>query len=867
MRRFLMGKRGMNRLNNRYLLLVLFLILGFTQAFAQKISGKVTDKKTGEPVSFMNVYYEGKGIGTTTDLDGNYTVESRVGLNELTFSFVGYKTKVVKVRAGYFQTLNVEVESDDVVLQEVTIKPRRERYSRKNNPAVIMMEKVIAAKKANDLSVYPFYQYDKYQKLTLSLNEIKTDSLESGIFKKMPFLKNQIEFCDETQKLILPVSVDETVSTQVYRKDPKSEKTIVKGVNSTGVNEILNTGDILTSLLHEVFTDVNIYDDQVRLLQYPFTSPIATSGAIQFYRYFIMDTLEVAGDKCFHLSFVPNNSQDFGFTGHLYVKADSSYQVKRCTLNLPKKTDVNFVEHMEILQEFEQLPSGENVLVNDDMLVEITFNKLFQKFQVRRQTRYDDYAFDELPKNLFKGKAKEVHEADAMMRDESFWAKYRKVELTNSESHMDDFLNRLQSLKGFKVVVFGLKALIENFVETSAENSKVDIGPINTMVGHNQFEGFRTRLSAQTTANFNKHFFLKGYAAYGFKDKRMKYLAEAEYSFNEKKYLPREFPRHSVIVGTQYDMMSPVDKFMPTDKDNVFTAFKVTEVDQYMYQRKHYITYQREFESGYSHHIGFKYTRDEPTGSLVYRKLNTGELLNNITTTEVSAGIRYAPGETFINTKQRRLPLNLDAPVFTLEHTIGFKGFLGGDYEYNFTEVGIYKRFWMRSWGKIDAYLKGGYQWNKVPFNLLIMPAANLSYIKEYETFSLINNMEFLNDKYGSLDVSWDLNGKIFNRIPLLKKLKWREWIQIKALWGTLSDKNNPFLDQNKNDDTLLDFPMRDGVYTSHVMDKNRPYVELALGVHNIFKLLHVEYVRRLNYLENPYCSKEGVRLMVRMTF
>ena len=181
--------------------------------------------------------------------------------------------------------------------------------------------------------------------------------------------------------------------------------------------------------------------------------------------------------------------------------------------------------------------------------------------------------------------------------------------------------------------------------------------------------------------------------------------------------------------------------------------------------------------------------------------------------------------------------------------------------------MGIYKRFWMRSWGKIDAYLKGGYQWNKVPFNLLIMPAANLSYIKEYETFSLINNMEFLNDKYGSLDVSWDLNGKIFNRIPLLKKLKWREWIQIKALWGTLSDKNNPFLDQNKNDDTLLDFPMRDGVYTSHVMDKNRPYVELALGVHNIFKLLHVEYVRRLNYLENPYCSKEGIRLMVRMTF
>lgn len=852
---------------NRFILTTLFLLFGLLQMSAQKISGVVTDKKTGEPVAFMNVFYDGKGIGTTTDLDGKYIVESRVGLNELTFSFVGYKTKKVKVNSGHFQTLNVQVEPDEVLLQEVTVKPKRERYSRKNNPAVIMMEKVIAAKKNNDLNKYPYHQFDKYQKLTLALNELTSDSLESGIFKKVPNLKDHIELCPETNKLILPVSVDETVSTEVFRNNPKSEKTIVKGVNSTGINEIFNTGDILNTMLHEVFTDVNIYDDQVRLLQYPFTSPIATSGAIQFYRYFIMDTLDVDNEKCFHLTFVPNNSQDFGFTGHLYVKADSSYQVKRCTLNLPKKSDVNFVEHMEILQEFEQLPSGENVLVNDDMLVEILFNKLFSKFQVRRITRYDDYAFDDLPNNLFKGKGKEVHEADAMMKDEDFWSKYRKVELTKSEDNMDSFLDRIQQIKGFKFVVFGLKALIENFVETSAGKSKVDIGPINTLVGSNQFEGFRTRLSAQTTANLNKHFFAKGYMAYGFKDKRPKYNAEFEYSFDEKKYLPREFPIKSITVGAGYDMVSPVDKFMPTDKDNLFTAFKITEVDQYMYQKKVYATYKQEYENGYSHHFGFRRTVDEPVGSLQYKKLNDGSLLKEITTTQFTAGIRYAPGETFINTKQRRLPLNLDAPVFTVEHTLGVKNLFGSDYNYNFTEVGVYKRIWMRSWGKIDAYLKGGVQWNKVPFNLLIMPAANLSYIMEYETFNLINNMEFLNDKYGSLDIGWDMNGKIFNRIPLLKKLKWREWVQVKVLWGTLSDKNNPFLEENKNDDTLLQFPMRDGVYTSHLMEKNRPYVELAFGVHNIFKLLHIEYVKRLNYLENPYCNKDGIRLMVRMTF
>lgn len=851
----------------RYTLFLCFFFLATVVSFAQKVSGKVTDKSTGEPVPYMNVYYDGKGIGTTTDMNGHYSIETRAGLTKLTFSFVGYKTQVVTVIPGRNQTIDIIADPDDNQIAEVTVKPKREKYSRKNNPAVELMKKVIAAKKVNDLSKYDFYRYDRYQKLTLSLNDLKPENLEDGMFKKMPFLKNQIEICPETQKIILPVSVDETVSMQVFRKNPKSEKSIIKGKNTTGVNEIFNTGDILNTVLQDVFSDVNIYDDQVRLLQYPFTSPIASSGAISFYRYYIQDTIYVEKDKCFHLAFVPNNPQDFGFSGHIYIKADSTYQVKKCNLTIPKKSDVNFVENLQIVQEFEQLPSGENVLMVDDMIAEILFAKIFNKFQVRRSTRYKDFAFEELPKALFKGKGKEIHEADAMMRDEDFWNEYRQVELTQSESNMDDFISRLEKMKGFKYVVFGLKALVENFVETSAKNSKVDIGPINTMIGSNQFEGFRTRFSAQTTANLNKHLFFKGYGAYGFKDKKFKYLAEAEYSFDPKGYLPREFPRHSIAVGTQFDIVSPVDKFMKTDKDNVFTAFKTTKVDQMMYQHKYYAKYIQEFENGYSHYLEVKNTKDEPIGSLFYKKLNTGELVKNVTNTELTVGMRFAPGETFINTKQRRLPINLDAPVITLNHTFGIKGMFGSDYNYNFTEVGIFKRLWLRSWGKIDTYLKGGIQWNKVPFPLLIMPAANLSYIIQYETFNLINNMEFLNDRYASLDVSWDLNGKIFNRIPLLKKLKWREYLGVKVLWGALTDKNNPFLEKNKNDDVLFDFPMRDGVYTSHVMNKNEPYVEICAGVHNIFKLLHVEYVRRLNYLNHPYINKDGIRFMLRMTF
>lgn len=848
---------------------LLFLLLGccFTIS-AQNIQGVVTDSLTNEPIPYLSVFYEGKGVGGITDNDGHYSVETRKGWNKLTFSAVGYVTKVVNIIPGVTKTMNVKMRPDDIMLDEVVVKPKREKYSRKNNPAVELMKKVIAHKNNNKLSENDYYQYNKYQKITMSLNDVTPEMLEKGMYKKMPFLKDQIEHCEETNKFILPISVDETASQKIYRKHPKSEKTIIKGMSSTGVNELFATGDMLSTVLKDVFTDVNIYDDDIRLLQYPFISPISSSDAISFYKYYIMDTTYVDKDKCFHLTFVPNNSQDFGFTGHLYVLADSSYTVKKCTMNLPKKSGVNFVDNMDIIQEFEQLPNGEWVLKTDDMIVEMTLMKIMQGFQIRRTTRYSDYAFDELPQQLFKRKGAEIKEADAMMRGEDFWNQYRPVPLTQTESSMDMLVKKLEQMPGFKYVIFVLKAFIENFVETGTKEnpSKVDIGPVNTMISNNYIDGLRLRMSAQTTANLNPHLFLKGYYAYGFKDHRSKYMGEVEYSFNKKEYLPREFPKNSVTFSYQYDVMSPTDKFLKTDKDNVFVSFKTSTVDQMSYVRNIALKYENETQFGLKTTVELKHSTDEPTGGLSYI-VNDDQrtLIPEIQTMEASLAFRYAPGETFINTKQRRIPVSFDAPVFTLSHTTGFKGVLGGEYNFNLTEVGLYKRFWFSSWGKIDMFVKGGAQWNKVPFPLLIMPAANLSYILQRETFNLINNMEFLNDRYASLDVTWDLNGKIFNRVPLLKKLKWREAIGFKMLYGHLTDKNNPL--KRPGDSELFLFPTRDGRPTSFVMDPKTPYMECSVGIHNIFKILHIDYVRRLNYLNHPDANKWGVRFMVMMTF
>lgn len=851
-------------------------------AVAQTVSGIVVDAKSGSPLPFVNVYYEGKGVGAATDENGNFSVPYRKGWNILTISSVGFKKMEIPI-SGPIENLKVRLEVNSQTIKGVSIKGKRKKYDRKNNPAVELMRKVIAAKKHSDLRRHDYFSYQKYEKRTFALNEFTEKVFDDEHFKKLPFLKERVETCPETGKLILPISVDETFSKRIFKKDGNIDKTIVEGRNSTGLNEFFNTGDIATTMIEDVFTDVDIYDNNIHVLQSEFVSPLSSSSGISFYRYFIADTLDVDGIRCIEVTFTPNNSQDFGFNGSLYIMADSTYRVHKATMNLPHNNAVNFVSDMYVSQEFETLPTGEQVIVNDNMIVQISVIGSFTKFHIKRDTYYSNYSLEEIPDKEFKFLGKERLLADAMMKDNKYWNSVRPEPLTEKESTMDDFLKKMESTKGFKFVLFVAKAFIENFVETSTDRekpSKVDIGPINTIFSQNFVDGFRLRMSAQTTANLNPHLFAKGYVAYGFKDHKWKGMGELTYSFNKKAYLPREFPVNNLTVTYQYDDASPSDIFMPTDKDNVFTSFRWTKVNHMNYVQKLRVLYEREWENGLRLTAQVKKESNEATAALFYQPLDgTGTPspdknlhINKFEMADVMIGLRFQPGATYINTKQRRIATNNDSPIFELNHTIGLKNVLGNDYTYNYTEAKVYKRLYLSSWGKIDTYVKGGIQWNKVPFPLLIMPAANLSYIKERETFSLIDNMEFMNDRFVSIMSGWDMNGKILNRIPLIRKLKWREYIGFNMLWGTLTDKNNPFLAKNAGDSRLFYFPgefRKDGTfkYQSRVMDKNKPYFEVVAGIHNIFKILHVEYVRRLNYLDNPDIDKWGIRIMLRMTF
>jgi len=838
------------------------MLMALVQTAKAQISGDIVDAD-GYPIAYASALYKGHHIAVSSDMNGHFTIDRHEGW-VLTFSSMGFKAQTIKVDASTPSYLKITLKEDAKSLSEVVVKSKRARYSRKDNPAVELMRRVIAAKKRTRLENHDYYQYNKYQKISLALNDINPNDAMQGSSKKAQWMLDQIETSPYNNKLILPVSVDETVTQRIFRRNPKSEKDIIKGRQSQGVNNVIQTGEILNTMLKDVFTDVDLYDDHIRLLQYPFVSPIGAT-AISFYRYYIEDTVYVDRDLCYHLQFLPNNQQDFGFRGELYVLADSTLHVKKCSLTIPAKSDVNFVKNMHLDQEYTKLDNGEWVLSRDDMWAELSLTSFLSDILVVRNTRLTDYAFDELPNKIFKGRAKVRHEADAMIRDEAFWQHYRTVELTKGESSMDAFVHRMEQSKNFKWVLIGVRALLENYVETGSmkTKSKFDFGPVNTFITKNFVDGYRLRLSGRTMAALNPHFFWNGYVARGFSSHKTYYGSEFTWSLNKKKNSPFEFPQRNLIFETAYDVMSPADKFLLHNKDNVFMAFRSQKVEQMYFYNCQKLSFVYETDWGFSVNTSIKAESNEVAGDLHFRRLadGGGETLK-IRTTEYKLGFRFCPGQTFINTKQKRIPINLDSPEFTIAHTIGLKNVLGGQYNLNLTELGVYKRQWLGSWGYIDMHLRGGAQWSKVPFPLLIMPPVNLSYFEEEGTFSLMRNMEFLNDRYAYWAVAWNLNGKLLNRIPLIKKLKWREYVAFKGMFGKLTDKNNPFLEQNAGDEMLFAFPGN-----SHVMDPKVPYMEIVAGVHNIFKFFAVDFVHRFNYNGNADAKKNGIRFGFMMTF
>ena len=836
----------------------LALLMAFcVNVLGQKITGVILDASTGDSLSLAGVTYKERKVSAIADLDGIFSI-ARINGATLTFSCMGYKDETVNITKATPSRLTIKLKPDTKQLGEVVVEAKRTRYVRKDNPAIELMKRVIEMKKSTKLENHDYYMYNKYQKLSMALNDYKVKELDSTDVGKVKWTQ-QAELSPYNKKMVVPISLDETVTQHIYRKDPKTEKDIITGEQSSGLNQLFATGEMINTTLKEVFQDVDIYDNYIKLLKFPFLSPIG-AGATSFYRYYITDTVLVDRDSCYHLTFTPNNPQDIGFNGDIYILKDSTLHVKKCHLSIPKKSDVNFVSSLHIDQIYSQLPNEEWALTNDDMWAEMTL--LGKSVLVVRNTRLSDYSFDPLHKNLFKGQAKVKRMADSRNQDEEFWDKYRAVELSQKEGGLGDFMTAMSKSKNMRIPLLVVKTLFENYIETSraGKPSKFDIGPVISTFSSNFYDGFRLRAGGQTTAAFNKHLFLEGHYTHGFKSGGNYYGGQVTYCFNKKKNSYFEFPQRMIVFESSYDVTSVSDKFLKNSKDNLFVNFKTETVNMLYKQNMQRLGFVWETDYGLNFTTNIVAESNRPVGDLHLVHVNDGTEDYRMRTTEWNAAVTFCPGQTYINTKQDRWPINKDRPEFTIRHAIDFKGILGGQFAANQTEVGIFKRQWLGSWGRIDLYASGAMQWNKVPFPLLITPPTCISYVEQEGTLNMLRNMEFFMDRRVFWSVSWNMNGKIFNRIPLFKKLKLREYLAFRGVWGTLTDRNNPLL--NAGDDMLYQFP--EG---SYAIDGSKPYMEVAVGIRNILKVFGVDYVRRLNYFDHPGVKKNGVRFNLTFSF
>lgn len=856
----------------RYIILIALLqaVAGIFLSHAQSFtsaSGIVKDSITGEPLPFVSVYFDGSTIGAMTDDNGTFTLQNNQGYTKLAAASLGYDTKFIDLKPGKKNdNLEVLLKPTAFEISEVVVKPKREKYTRKDNPAVELIKKVIAHKNDNRIEAKPEYQTEVYEKLSLSLDNFNPNLDKNKFLKKFKFIKNYLDTSEFNGKPILTVSVRENLSDFYYRKSPKAEKTIVRAKRMQGIDKTLDDGGGITSNLEEIFKSINIFDNNIPILLNRFVSPLSSTLATTYYHYYIMDTLDVGGDKCVDLAFVPANSESYGFTGRLYITLDGNYAVKKVLLNTPANINLNWVDKLRIEQEFKQMPDSTWVLDQENTFVNFYVVKGTQQLYAHQLRNYDNYNFNVQNADSVFGLLGALHVLpEATAQPDTFWTHNRPIPLKEKEDALKDLLGQLRKVPAFNAIIKTAEILITGYIPTANDKkvTKFDFGPMNTTFSANHLEGFRMRVGGMTTANLNPYWFASGYLAYGTNDRKIKYNLKLTHSFTKKEYHEGENPVNNLSFIQEYDVYTPGQDFLFTSKDNIFVAWKVGEpVTKMQYIRKSVLQYEKEWLNGLTWKSWIMNQNNEAAGTLQYIKRDeSGNLyhIKDFTTSEIGTQLRFAPGERAYNGrsgKESVFNLSKDAPVFKLSHQLGIKGVLGGDYKYNHTEISAEKRIWLSSFGHIDAQIKAGKVWDKVPFPLLILPNTNQSITIQPEAFHMMNALEFVTDQYVSFNATYYLKGWILNRIPGIKWLRLREVLSFNMIYGGLTDKNNPTLTPGL-------FLLPDGTQPLG----STPYMECSVGLENIFKILRIDYYRRLTYLDHPDIKKGGIRIALRFTF
>lgn len=847
--------------NLKILYLIFFILIG-NSSFAQQtvVDGKITDLNTNEALVLGSVYIiiHGKTIGTRTDDNGYYKLSykssSNKGYDTIYYNYIGYESIKKIIKRNSIQTINIQLKQKSTSLKAIEISAKKEKYKRKNNPAIELIENVQKNKDKNNLTNNDYYQFRKHEKTEISLSNINDSIRYKKPFNKIDFVFDNVQTSELNNKKYLPLYFMEVLSETYYRKNPENKRTIINAQKDVEISKFLDDQS-MEFIMKDIFGEINIYNNKIPLLSNEFISPLAPF-ATRFYQFFITDTSFINGDSCIRVYFNPANQQDIGFTGNLWITKDSRYAVRKVEMYLPKKNGLNFVEELLLKQDYDYI-DNKLCLTKDNLIIDC--NIYGAQIHGRRTNSYKDFEFNNpQPNDFYNNYDLTQHLPNYNKQTLSFWDENRISPLTQSEKMTYNNISRLNNFTFYKAAINTLMAFTSGYVEIN----KIDYGPVENTLSWNSIEGVRFRLGGKTNMNFNKHLFFEGFLAYGTKDEKFKYQTKAMYSFADKKYNQWEFPLNLLTFTYEYNTNIPGQELLMGTPDRLFLSFNRGDIDKMTFNRTYSLEYEYETLSQFGINLKIQHLRQEPLANLNFTSFDALQEYNPLVSTTFQAVFRYARNEKFLQLQRYRLAMNNVSPVYTLSYIYG-SSLLGGDFTFHKIKAEFQKRWYILSFGFADLELSAGKIFGQVPYPLLFVHHANQNWAYQDEAFNLMNYFEFVSEHYAQIIFNYNFNGFIFNRIPLIKKLKWRECFAIKGLWGEVSNNNTPSL-ENPN---LIPFPKSpDGTTTTFSLN-NGPYIEGNIGIDNIFNVLRIDYVRRFTYLNNPNISNWGIRFRFRFTF
>lgn len=815
-----------------WLLFLFFTLLTFGAAAQEtRITGKITDELTNEAIPFVSVILKGTSAGANTDFDGNFSIVSPQPGDTIICTIVGYKPVKMRVKRNQSQNMTIVMKATKVELTEVTVNAGE-------NPANVILRNIIRHKEENDPSYLQTYQYEVYNKLEFDLTNISEKFKNNKLLRPFNFIWDNIDSTETNSKPFLPFFISETMSDIYFRNSPQSKKEVIKASKVSGLE---NT--TVTQFLGDMYQRINIYTNFIDLFGKGFISPISDIGLV-YYKYYLLDSAYLDNQWCYKLKFKPRRPQELTFNGEFWVH-DTTWAVRKINMRVASDANINFVDDMAIVQEYKRVEDKQWMLSRDMLVVDFAAREEGMGFIGRKTTSYDKFITNQpISDEIFKGSENIIVADEALGRTDNYWNESRHDSLSEREHKIYQMVDTIKTLPAFKTYI----DIITIFFTGYKDIGKIELGPYYTLYSFNPIEGNRFRIGGRTSDEFSSKFFLNGYLAYGTRDEKFKYSGGIKYMLSPK-------PRQFTGVSYKFDVQQLGQSDNAFQDDNILTslfrrnpATKLNSIEQQKW------FYEIEWFAGLSNRVTLSHNHFVPLGEFefsYYADDSRSRIEKTLTTTEISMYMRFNYREKFVSGKLDRVSLGSAYPVIQVNYSYGLKGVLNSDFEYHKLTIKIDDRLPLAPFGYTYWVASAGRTWGAVPYPLLEIHPGNETYFYDYAAFNLMNYFEFVSDYYVSGFVTHHFDGFFLDKIPLMRKLKWREVAQAKAVWGNLNSKNVELL-------------TGDNIFYGL---NRKPYIEVGAGVENILKIIRIDFIWRMSYLENPDIAKAGIRGSLQLTF